>query len=134
VTIAGDVVSRAWLATGVGFFALVNRSARLRALLASRGLLQVGFASYPLYLLHNELGIGFINSAAQWLPTPLWPLLPWATMAGMIPAAWLIARWFDLPATAWLRAVLLQAVLRGRLRPAPPPADQGRVRRRSHRP
>lgn len=106
----GDAVSRAYLVGCVGFFALTHRSASVRALLGNKGLLHVGFASYPLYLLHNELGIGFIKSAALWLPVALWPLLPWATMAMMVGVAWLIAQGIETPATQWLRAKLLRAV------------------------
>jgi peptidoglycan/LPS O-acetylase OafA/YrhL len=108
----GDWVSRGYLAGCVGFFALTHWSTTVRKLLSGKGLLLVGCASYPLYLLHNELGIGFIKSAAVWLPAVLWPLLPWMTMAIMIAAAWLIAGYYDGPATKWLRTMMLRGLLR----------------------
>lgn len=90
----------------VWFGAEAGMSARLRDFS-----LAAGFLSYPVYLLHAPL---------------LWALPPLAVrLSGFVPAgelrrvavqlypcaivalAWLVARWFDLPAREWLRRRLL---------------------------
>jgi peptidoglycan/LPS O-acetylase OafA/YrhL len=107
-----DVLSRIYLVTCVAFFAAVQRTAWLQAALSARWLLFLGVISYPLYLLHNELGIGLIAKAGEWTPTLLWPVLPLLTMIAMIGAAWVLARWLEPAMKSRLSAILMPLVAR----------------------
>lgn len=104
----GDALSRAYLVGGVFFFALVQRSSMIQQWLATRWLLFAGALSYPLYLLHNELGIGLIGKAGKLLPPQLWVLLPFVIMSFMLFVAWFVAKRVEAPATILLRDALLQ--------------------------
>lgn len=64
-----DLASRAALVAIVLLFAIAQRSNLAQRLLNSRALLAAGIASYPLYLLHNELGVGLIGRVGS-LGTP----------------------------------------------------------------
>lgn len=108
----GDAVSKAWLVACVILFAAAMRSRQLQVLLEDRRLMFAGAVSYPLYLLHNEIGVGLINTARIWMPAPLWPLLPVLMLAMMLLAAWLIARFVEPPLTRKLRDLLLPASVR----------------------
>jgi peptidoglycan/LPS O-acetylase OafA/YrhL len=87
-------------------FAAAQRSVRLQRLLAARPLLFAGFVSYPLYLLHNELGVGLIATAAPALSPLLRPFLPLIMIALMLSLAWLVARHLEPRAAALLRPLL----------------------------
>jgi len=84
------------------FFPLAVRWRRLRSLLASKGLLWLGFVSYPLYLMHENALIACIiklGRAAPWLPPVLLPLAP---VLALLALAWLVARYGEPRVRAWL--------------------------------
>jgi peptidoglycan/LPS O-acetylase OafA/YrhL len=73
-------------------FALALASAQMQALLRNRVLLFLGFVSYPLYLVHENLLVALtVKAGTLWpaLPGLLLPLLP---AGGVIFIAWLLAR------------------------------------------
>jgi peptidoglycan/LPS O-acetylase OafA/YrhL len=59
--------------------------------LSSRALLMLGFASYPLYLLHQNIMVQAavaLHRVAPWVPGMIWPL----AVAGVLVAlSWVIA-------------------------------------------
>ena len=89
---AGPVVIAAMIVATV--FSLAQRSAIVQHLCAARALVFVGFVSYPLYLIHSNIGIGLTHIlAGHFSPgSVLWvvPLIPLAVVVG---AAWVIARY-----------------------------------------
>lgn len=112
-----DWLSCLYLFGCVALFAAAQQSELVQRLLANRALLFAGFVSYPLYLLHNELGVGLIATFAPHAPQPVWPLLPVAMMALMLFLAWLVARY-----TEPLLAALLRPLF-ARIIPPREPAD-----------
>lgn len=103
----GDAISRTYLIGCVALFALIQRSAVIKNLLDTRWLLSVGAVSYPLYLLHNELGIGLIGVAGTRLSSQAQLLLPFAMMGFMLTFAWMVMRFYEPPVTRALRHLLL---------------------------
>lgn len=91
-------------------FAAAQQSRRLQRLLANRALLFAGFVSYPLYLIHNELGIGLIATFTRSAPQPVWPVLPIAAMALMLVLAWLVARHAEPRLAALLRPLFSRVI------------------------
>jgi peptidoglycan/LPS O-acetylase OafA/YrhL len=72
---------------------LVSRTVQL--LLSAKWLLFVGFISYPLYLLHENLlvaGMIKLAVAAPGLPSLLYPVLP---ALGLIGLAWIVASYLE---------------------------------------
>ncbi|MBY0282639.1 MAG: acyltransferase [Sphingomonas sp.] len=112
-----DLLSSLYLSGCVAFFAAIQRMRALQRVLSSRFLLFIGAISYPLYLLHNEIGIGLIAAAPRVLPRFAFPLLPIAMAMAMMAAAWIVTRW----AEPWTR-VLVRLLLprQARHQPAPP--------------
>jgi len=104
----GDLESRIYLTFCLLFFALAQRSRVIQRGLSTRWLLFAGAVSYPLYLLHNELGIGLIGLAGTLLPPTLWMLIPFFCMGLMLCLAWCVVTWIESPATARLRTGLLR--------------------------
>jgi peptidoglycan/LPS O-acetylase OafA/YrhL len=101
----------------VVLFAAAARFDPVRRVVANRFLVFLGFASYPLYLMHENLMVALIvrlGRAAPWLPDVLLPVLPIAVVIGL---GWLVARHVEPP----LRRVIargldgLMAPLRRRL-------------------
>ena len=105
-----DWISRVYLFGCVAVFAIAQRSRGFQELLAARILLLVGFVSYPLYLLHNELGVGLIATFTQGVPQPLWPVLPLMMIVVMLFLAWLVAKHAEPRFTALLRPLLSSAI------------------------
>ena len=91
--------SRAYRAGAVLLFAAVQVVPMLQRLFALRPLLFVGFNSYPLYLVHNNLGIGIMRwiAAAQPQAPPIAAIAGAALATGLL--AWAIATY----AEPWLR-------------------------------
>jgi peptidoglycan/LPS O-acetylase OafA/YrhL len=76
---------------------------RVKNILSSRMLLFMGFISYPLYLIHENMMISLIvktNSVMPWIPSILLPTIPIVFIIGV---AWLIAKFVDPPARAFLK-------------------------------
>ena len=63
-----------------------------------------GAISYPLYLLHDAIGLSMMNAFAPYLPA-LWVYV--ATVLGMILLAWFVHRWGERPLAIWLLAQLI---------------------------
>ena len=82
-------------------FAAALTVAPLQSLLATRPLLFVGGISYPLYLVHSNLGTGLVVSGVRrGLPQSIATL---ATTTAMILLAWAIARWIEPPLAVFAR-------------------------------
>jgi peptidoglycan/LPS O-acetylase OafA/YrhL len=78
-------------------------SAKVRRVVSVRVLLWIGFISYPLYLVHENLviiGILRLAKVAPSMPPILLPLLPIAAVCAL---AWLVAAWLEPAMRAWLR-------------------------------
>ena len=89
-------------------------------------LLFAGFVSYPLYLLHNELGVGLIATFTRGAPQPIWPLLPIAMMALMLLSAWLVARHAEPRLAALLRPLFCRVIPTSETA-GPPVLDRGAI-------
>lgn len=90
-----DWLSRLYLMACVGLFALAQAWSALQRTLSAKFLLIAGFASYPLYLLHNELGVGLLAWLGQVFPEKLWPLLPVIMAVLMLGTAYMVARYVE---------------------------------------
>ena len=80
-------------------------SKRMQSWLANPFLLLLGFASYPLYLLHENMMVSLIvkiGNFAPWIPAVLIPVLP---MSIVITLGWLVARY----AEPWTRNSMLNS-------------------------
>ena len=76
-------------------FAAIHRLPPLQRLLALPLVLFVGDISYPLYLVHNNLGIGLTTAFARLMPHApayLWGL---SSIAAVALLAWVIARFAE---------------------------------------
>ncbi len=83
-------------------------SKRLQTILTNYYLLLLGFASYPLYLLHENMMVSMIvktGNFAPWIPSILVPILP---MLMVILLGWLVARF----AEPWTRNFILNSYQR----------------------
>jgi peptidoglycan/LPS O-acetylase OafA/YrhL len=70
-------------------------SERLQSILRNPYLLMLGFASYPLYLLHENMMVSLIvktGNFAPWIPAILVPIIP---MTIVIALGWLVARFAE---------------------------------------
>jgi peptidoglycan/LPS O-acetylase OafA/YrhL len=79
----------------VSVFFLAAMSERAQAILSHRVLLVLGFVSYPLYLLHENLMVALIvklGRAAPWIPDALLPVAP---IAVVLVLAWLVAKYVE---------------------------------------
>ena len=77
-------------------------SKRLQSFLTTPYLLFLGFASYPLYLLHENMMVSLIvktGKFAPWIPDILVPLFP---MLIVIALGWIVARF----AEGWIRNLI----------------------------
>ena len=78
-----------------------------RTIASWRGFTFMGFVSYPLYLIHNNIAVGGAALMARVLPTswasatPIAPVLP---IAIVIAVAWAIARYIEPAMREQLRA------------------------------
>jgi peptidoglycan/LPS O-acetylase OafA/YrhL len=75
------------------FFAAVVYGEWLRPILRSRLLLFIGYISYPLYLVHENIMVQLtlkMAKVAEWIPLGLLPVLP---IFAVICLGWLIARY-----------------------------------------
>jgi peptidoglycan/LPS O-acetylase OafA/YrhL len=82
----------------VALLAAVMRFEAVRRVVACRTLLVVGFASYPLYLIHENMMVAMIMRVGRvlpWLPAWTMPLVPIAVVIGL---GWLFARFVEPPA------------------------------------
>lgn len=89
---------RAMLFAMIALFASAQRWTRLQQALSWKPLLFVGAISYPLYLLHNRIGVSLIH-AIGW-SSPLAALIP---LALIVPTCWLCVQYFEPTMKALLR-------------------------------
>jgi peptidoglycan/LPS O-acetylase OafA/YrhL len=105
-------------ASWVGFeilviFALFTRLARADIPILQHSALRfLGFISYPLYLVHHNIGQALLGDLVGIMP-PFWALLATVTLILLFAAA--IHLLFEKPITRWLRSL-------GSARPPAPPA------------
>ena len=86
------------LAGGVvigALFAVSMHSERLQAFLSNRLLQFLGFVSYPLYLLHENMLIASLIKVSPRLPRDLFPLLPLLLLVPLAGLAFLVARYAE---------------------------------------
>jgi len=89
--------------TVVLIFAAAALNDRVKQVFSSRLLLFMGFISYPLYLLHENMMVSMIvktNTILPQIPSVLLPAIPILFVVGV---AWLVAKFIDPPARAWLK-------------------------------
>ena len=94
-------------------FIAVILNDRLKHILSNRILLTIGFVSYPLYLLHENMMVSLIiktGHAMPWIPSLLMPVLPVLFIIGL---AWLIANLFEPPVRARLKMWHLRLQAKG---------------------
>lgn len=86
-------------------FTVTILSKKMQSFLTSPSLLILGFASYPLYLLHENMIVSLIvktGNYAPWMPALLVPVLP---MSIVIALGWIVAKF----AEPWTRNSILKA-------------------------
>jgi peptidoglycan/LPS O-acetylase OafA/YrhL len=84
-------------------FGIAVASPRVRRVLGNRFLLWVGFISYPLYLVHENLVVGLVlwlERQSTGIPDVLLPAAPVAVVMGL---AWFVARHVEPAMREWLR-------------------------------
>jgi peptidoglycan/LPS O-acetylase OafA/YrhL len=77
------------------FFMAVMMSERLRSIIGSRFLLFLGFVSYPLYLVHQNMMISLIVKFGRWVPLMPSFLLPVIPIVIVVAIAWIVARYAE---------------------------------------
>jgi len=98
-----NLVSTLYLSSCVGLFGAAQKYSLVQRALCTRQLLFVGSVSYPLYLLHHEIGIGLIAVSPSVVPRFAWLAVPILMLAFMLAVAWIVARWLEPIITARLR-------------------------------
>ena len=110
----------------VAAFVAAIVSNRVQSLFAARALVFVGFVSYPLYLLHENMLIAStikLHQALPWIPGFLLPLAP---IAAIMALAYVIARFGEGPLRSALKPAveaLRSALGDGKFRTAKPQLD-----------
>jgi len=86
---------------------------RLQQVLSNKALLTIGFISYPLYLMHENMMVSLIvkfEYILPWIPSLLKPVFPILLVSVV---AWLIAKYLEPPVRAWLKALHLRIQANG---------------------
>jgi len=84
-------------------FVLAMSNKTVQGLLERRWMLFLGFVSYPLYLLHENMMVSMIVKIGQAFPTMPAFLIPVLPICVVIALAWLIARYLEPMTKAFLR-------------------------------
>jgi peptidoglycan/LPS O-acetylase OafA/YrhL len=100
-------------------FAVSMHSERVQAFLSSRFLRFLGFVSYPLYLLHENMLVSSLMKITPRLPREAFPLLPLLLLAPLAGLAFLVARFVE----PLLKKILAQALGRRGAPVSPPKRD-----------
>lgn len=90
------------------FFALSVYGEWLRPILRSRLLLFIGYISYPLYLVHENIMVQLtltLAKVATWMPLGVLPVLPILAVIGL---GWLIARYCEPKLAAMIKPAYLR--------------------------
>ena len=90
----------------VAIFATAIISASVQRILSNRGLLFVGFISYPLYLLHDHIGVTIADLSGRNFPAIPVILVPLVAVPFIFLSSWVIAKWLEPPARIFLRRAL----------------------------
>ncbi|MCP8899745.1 acyltransferase family protein [Gilvimarinus xylanilyticus] len=103
-----QVEFKAWIVAGAtllfyAFLALV--ALRKNGLLRDPRFYYLGVLTYPLYLLHENVGFMMFNAWHTYVPA--WALIA-GVLAFMLLASWLIWRWVEKPMQTWLKRKLLR--------------------------
>jgi len=91
------------------FFAISVYGEWLRPILRSRVLLFIGYISYPLYLVHENIMVQLtlkLANVAHWIPPGLLPVLPICAVVGL---GWLIARYAEPVLSSVIKPLYLRA-------------------------
>jgi len=97
--------NRVMLLSVVLIFAAAQVYPIVQKMLTGKALLFLGFISYPLYLIHNDIGIALIAFAAAEFSAIPTSILPIAVTIIVIGIAWLIARYGELRLSTTLSRV-----------------------------
>lgn len=65
----------------------------------------IGFVSYPVYLLHENMMISWMVKIDEHIPVPYW-LLPIISFSLVIPIAYLVAKYLEPPIQKKLKVLL----------------------------
>ena len=112
-----------WLGPGfiTGFFVIMALIAYGKLAVTWRWLTTAGVLTYPLYLLHQDIGWAIISKLQHRVPAPL---LAVSTLVAMLLLAWVVQRYIERPLARLLRARLTPTVANFRLpRPIAPAAE-----------
>lgn len=101
-----DLVSQLYLVGCVGLFAMAQRLNGLQRLLAVKPLLFLGFVSYPLYLLHNEFGIGLISAWGETLGSQVSWTITMLVTGLVILLAYIVTKWIEPEIKTGLKRVI----------------------------
>lgn len=99
---------RTAMVLAVGLFASALKWNLLQRVLEWRPLLFVGVVSYPLYLIHETIGLGLIVLTYQFVPSLPSAVLPVFALAMMTFVAYLISRYIEPPLRRFLGRRLTQ--------------------------
>lgn len=84
-------------------FVVSIASTKLQSILSQRVLLILGYISYPLYLLHENMMVALIVKVGNWVPG-LWPILmPVAPVLFVLLVAWIVAAYVEPPLKMFLQ-------------------------------
>jgi len=105
ITITGIII--------VLLFTAASLNDWVKRVLGNRILLFVGFISYPLYLMHENMMVSLIvktDRVMPWIPSLLKPVFPILFVAGV---AWLVATYIEPPIRSRLKTLHLKVQERG---------------------
>ncbi|HEY2792902.1 MAG TPA: acyltransferase [Micromonosporaceae bacterium] len=95
-----------WIAVTImtAFFVVLTLVALGKlSMLRGRWLVTAGALTYPLYLLHQQIGETWIESLSPYVPS--WVLM-WGTFAVMLALAYVVQRWVERPVARMTRTIL----------------------------
>jgi len=88
------------------FFLFVMISQHLQSIISSRFLLFLGFISYPLYLIHENMMISLIIKFGRWMPWMPGFILPIVPIVIVISIGWILAKYAEPRFRGLLRGIL----------------------------
>lgn len=100
IAIAGIII--------VLLFTTASLNDRVKKVLSNKVFLVIGFVSYPLYLMHENMMVSLIvktENVMPWIPSLLIPVLPVMFVGGV---AWLVATYLEPPIRTRLKSLHLR--------------------------